>query len=89
MPTRPVTLTDHHEALIRTLVASGRYQCADDVVRDGLRMIERRESHDAAKREALRLVSEVGRAALQHNGHVEYSRPDGRLTELEGQPEPD
>ncbi len=32
MPTREVVLTAYHESLIQTLVSSGRYQDASDVL---------------------------------------------------------
>ena len=37
MPTRNVVLTKRQEKLIETLVGSGRYQNASEVLRDGLR----------------------------------------------------
>src|SRR5659263_617088 len=37
MPTRNVVLTEHQAALVEDLVASGRYQNASEVLRDGLR----------------------------------------------------
>ena len=54
MPTRNVVVTDHQARLIDTLVESGRYQNASEVLREGLRMIERREADDAARLAALR-----------------------------------
>lgn len=44
MPTRNVVLTDHQAALIERLVASGRYQNASEVLRQGLRLLEREEA---------------------------------------------
>jgi antitoxin ParD1/3/4 len=38
MPTRNVVLTKHQEKIIKTLVRSGRYQNASEVVREGLRL---------------------------------------------------
>jgi antitoxin ParD1/3/4 len=38
MPTRNVVLTKRQEELIETLVESGRYQNASEVLRDGLRL---------------------------------------------------
>ena len=64
MPTRNVVLTESQNALIETLVQSGRYQNASEVLREGLRMVERREAEDAAKLEALRAAAQVGVAAL-------------------------
>jgi antitoxin ParD1/3/4 len=40
MPTRSVVLTDHRAKLVERLVASGRYQNASEVLRDGLRLLE-------------------------------------------------
>ena len=48
MPTRNVVLTEHHEALIRRLVATGRYRNASEVMRDALRSLERQEEQAAA-----------------------------------------
>ena len=60
MPTRNVVLTDHQAELIERLVASGRYQNASEVLRDGLRMVERRDADEAARLEALRTAVQVG-----------------------------
>ncbi|KAF0221604.1 MAG: hypothetical protein FD176_3149 [Rhodospirillaceae bacterium] len=60
MPTRNVVLTDHQSELIERLVASGRYQNASEVLREGLRLIERRDAEDEAKLKALRAAVQVG-----------------------------
>jgi antitoxin ParD1/3/4 len=60
MPTRNVVLTDHQHEVIDTLVRSGRYQNASEVMREGLRLIEQRESEDAIKLEALHRAAQVG-----------------------------
>ena len=54
MPTRNVVLTEHQEAFIGDLVRSGRYSNASEVLRESLRLMERRESLEAAKLECLR-----------------------------------
>ena len=46
MPTRNVVLTKHQEKLIETLVGSGRYQNASEVLRDGLRLLEHEQSSE-------------------------------------------
>lgn len=46
MPTRNVVLTDHQEQLIASLIASGTYQNASEVIRDGLRHVERQKKYD-------------------------------------------
>jgi antitoxin ParD1/3/4 len=53
MPTRNVVLTDRQEELIETLVKSGRYQNASEILREGLRLVEQREAEDAGKLKAL------------------------------------
>jgi antitoxin ParD1/3/4 len=60
MPTRNVVLTDHQQELVETLVQSGRYQNASEVLREGLRLIEQRERLEAAKLEALREAASLG-----------------------------
>lgn len=60
MPTRNVVLTDHQSALIERLVASGRYQNASEVLREGLRLIERRDAENEARLKALRAAVQVG-----------------------------
>jgi antitoxin ParD1/3/4 len=70
MSTRNVVLTDRQEAMIADLVESGRYQNASEVVREGLRLIERREAEDAAKLHALRAAAQVGLESLDRgDGH--------------------
>jgi len=72
MPTRNVVLTKRQEKLIETLVESGRYQNASEVLRDGLRLVEQREAEDATKLEALREAARVGVAALNRGEFKEF-----------------
>ena len=71
MPTRNVVLTDHQSALIDDLVASGRYQNASEVLRAGLRLIEREEEELAALRERLNLGLEQVRKRQFAEGSAE------------------
>lgn len=64
MPTRNVVLTEHHARVIEKLVKSGRYQNASEVLREGLRLVERRDAQDAAKLKMLRAAAKVGFDAL-------------------------
>jgi len=72
MPTRNVVLTKHQEELIETLVESGRYQNASEVLRDGLRLVEQRAAEDAGKLTALRAAAHVGIAALDRGEFKEF-----------------
>jgi antitoxin ParD1/3/4 len=60
MPTRNVVLTDHQAWLVDTLVQTGRYQNASEVLREGLRLVEQHAAEDAIRIEGLRKAAEVG-----------------------------
>jgi antitoxin ParD1/3/4 len=60
MPTRNVVLTQQQHEFVDSLVQSGRYQNASEVLREGLRLVEREEAEEAAKIAALRLAAEQG-----------------------------
>jgi antitoxin ParD1/3/4 len=72
MPTRNVVLTKRQEELIETLVASGRYQNASEVLRDGLRLVEQREAEQAGKLKALREAARIGVDALDRGEFKEF-----------------
>lgn len=50
----------HFEGLIESLIESGRYSTASEVMRDGLRMIEEREQRREARLAALRTEIQKG-----------------------------
>ena len=50
----------HFEEFIATLIASGRYSTASEIIRDGLRLIEEREQDREAKLEWLRAAIQEG-----------------------------
>jgi len=60
MPTRNVVLTDHQTIFVEQMVSSGRYQNASEVLREGLRLIERREQEDAGRLALLRQAVQIG-----------------------------
>lgn len=64
------TLGTHFEAFIRRLVESGRYNSASEVLRDGLRLLEDRETLRKVKMTELRRLVEEGAAS-------ELSEQDG------------
>jgi len=72
MPTRNVVLTERQEELIETLVNSGRYQNASEVLRDGLRLVEQREAEDKGKLKALRAAARIGVDALDRGEFKEF-----------------
>lgn len=72
MPTRNVVLTKRQEELIETLVETGRYQNASEVLRDGLRLVEQREAEDAARLKALRAAARAGLNDLERGAFKEF-----------------
>ena len=73
MPTRNVVLTDQQAELIAKLVQSGRYQNASEVLRDGLRFLQRREREETAKLEALRGALDEAEAAVATGDLYDYT----------------
>jgi antitoxin ParD1/3/4 len=84
MPTRNVVLTDHQAQLVERLVASGRYQNASEVLREGLRLIEGREAEDKARLKALREATRLGIAHMQEGRFRSFTSPDAIQTHLNG-----
>ena len=60
-----VSLTPELELLINSKVSAGSYHSASEVVREGLRLLQRRDETQAAKLAALRLEIEKGDAELE------------------------
>lgn len=78
MSTRNVALTQHQEELIASLVETGRYQNASEVLRAGLRLVERDEQQFDAKLEALREAAQVGWDDLDSGRYFEVRSDDDR-----------
>ena len=76
MPTRNVVLTDHQAHLVEQLVTSGRYQNASEVLREGLRLVERREEEDALRLSALRRATEAGIADIEAGRLSTFESPE-------------
>ena len=73
MPTRNVVLTKQQAALVESLVRSGRYQNASEVLRDGLRLLERRDAEERAKLAAIRNALDEAEAAGAAGDLVDYT----------------
>ncbi len=63
MPTRNVNLTDELDRFVAKKVKTGRYENASEVVRAGLRTLEREEQQYEAKIAALRAAIDAGDAS--------------------------
>jgi antitoxin ParD1/3/4 len=76
MPTRNVVLTEHQANLIENLVRSGRYQNASEVLREGLRLVELRETEDRARLKHLRKAAAAGFGAIEQGAFKEFGNVD-------------
>jgi len=83
MPTRNVVLSEHQHELVETLVQSGRYQNASEVLRHGLRLIEERERIEEAKLKALKQAARLGWADVSAGRYADVA--DDRLEDFVGQ----
>jgi len=75
MPTRNVVLTDRQAEFVEKLVSSGRYQNASEVLRDGLRLVERRDAEEAIRLKGLREAVKVGIADADAGRYVAFESP--------------
>ena len=70
MPTRNVNLTSDLDRFVAAKVKSGRYENASEVVRAGLRTLERDEKQFEAKLARLRTAIDAGDASGIARGDV-------------------
>ena len=72
MPTRNVNLTDRLDRFVEGEVSSGRYGNASEVVREGLRLMERQKREDRAKLKWLRNAVREGLGEIERGESVEF-----------------
>ena len=70
MPTRNINLTDRLDSFLTRQIESGRYKNASEIVRAGLRLLERQEQEDAARLEALRRAVDTGAQAHREGAYT-------------------
>ncbi|MBB4845340.1 antitoxin ParD1/3/4 [Paucibacter oligotrophus] len=76
-------MSEHQHELVETLIRSGRYRSAGEVLRDGLRLIEEREHiHQDAKLRALQQAAHQGWADISAGRYVDVA--DGQLEDFIG-----
>jgi antitoxin ParD1/3/4 len=81
-----VSLTPELEVLVNTKVASGMYNSASEVVRDGLRLIQQRDELFQKKLDALRADVRLGLDDLEAgrlvDGHIAMANRRTRILKM-------
>lgn len=73
MPTRNINLTDQLDRFVETRVTSGRYGNASEVVREGLRLLQRRDQEEKVRLAWLRSAVAEGVDQIDRGEGVEFS----------------
>jgi antitoxin ParD1/3/4 len=76
MPTRNINLTDRFDRFIEAEVGSGRYGNASEVVREGLRLMERRKREERTKLKWLRGAVSEGLDQIDRGEGLEFRSID-------------
>lgn len=84
MPTRNVVLTAHQARLVERLVVSGRYQNASEVLREGIRLVERQEAEHEARLRALREAAAAGIADIDAGDYRSFEALEPLRDHLRG-----
>ena len=71
-----VVLSEQHEALISDLVESGQFRSADEVLQEGLRLVEAERKQDALKEDEMRRAIQAGVEDLEHGRFVTLGNGD-------------
>ena len=70
MTRKNISLTEHYADLVDSLVNSGKYKNASELVREGLRLLEQRIAEDDRRLELLKHLADEGFRQLDHGEGV-------------------
>jgi antitoxin ParD1/3/4 len=76
-------LTDSQARFVEQMVASGRYQNASEVLREGLRLVQAREEEQAAKLAAMREAVAVGIADIEAGRYATFNDAKSLRTHID------
>ena len=77
LPVIEVMLSDKQSALVEQLLLGGRYRSASEILLDGLRLLELRESGDEHLLAALAGAAAVGMADIGAQRYTSFDTPAG------------
>ena len=84
MPTRNIVLSDSQAKFVEQVVASGHYQNASEVLREGLRLVQARQQEQTAKLEALRAAVAVGAADIEAGRYTDFNDAASLRAHIDG-----
>jgi putative addiction module CopG family antidote len=84
MPTRNVDLPEHFDRFLESGVSSGRFSDANQMVREGLRLLEEQEQEEQAKLEWLRAAAKEGFDDIDRGNYVVLRSPKETADFLKG-----
>jgi antitoxin ParD1/3/4 len=76
MPTRNVNLTKHFDQYIEDNVTTGRFGNASEIVREGLRLLERQDKEEAAWNQYVTNAAQVGIEAMERGDYQTFESMD-------------
>lgn len=71
MPTRNINLTDHFDRFVDKQIEAGQYRNASEVLRAGLRLLEKQGAEDRAKLKMLKTLINDGLKELDQGKGIE------------------
>lgn len=83
MPTRNIQLTDHFDQFVESLVSTGRFEDASEVMRAGLRLLEEHAQEEERKLAVLRSLASEGFDALDRGEGIVIGSDDALSAFLE------
>ena len=85
MATRNINLTDALDRFVAELIASGQYQNASEVVRDGLRLLKTQQTQNAAKLAALNKAVQEGWDSFDRGESIVVDDIDAFFAEIDAE----
>jgi antitoxin ParD1/3/4 len=82
MPIRTIELSERQSALVDSLVSSGRYETANDVLVEAVDLLEEQERDLAHKRSALREAIQLGQSDIDAGRYTDFATPEALRAHL-------